>query len=810
MSDSIGKIQLDLETNYSPFQQQLNGISGKATGSVSTAFKKLGGVVAGAFAVNKLVQFGKASIDLASDLAEVQNVVDVVFGESASQINNFAKSAITSYGLSELSAKRYSSTMGAMLKSMGLSEESVLGMSQSITALAGDMASFYNLSSDDAFNKIRSGISGETEPLKQLGINMSQANLEAFALSQGITKSVQKMTQSEQALLRYNYLLSTTADAQGDFARTSDSWANQTRILSEQFNSLKATLGTAFIAVLAPVVKFLNQIISKLQIAAGYFKAFVESLTGTKADSEYATSSVTDGFAGVTTGAETATEAIGKTQKALLGLAGFDKLNVLSSSGSDGGSDAEGSSSGATGGLDIPELAIPDISFPEPDTSGVETAVNKVKGFIQSLPKLEFSADWEQIGSNLSTGFSSLWESLKNVTHAVLTVSIEFLNDIQLDTLLLKFSELFESVGSFASAATSVFAPAIVQFYETAISPMVTWLGELLADAIGLVASIFDDWAQWFLDNQESIQGFIGLLADVVAGIWTLIEPLLDAVWVDFKNILQIISSSFQGFFQWVLDHKEIVVAAIAGITAAMVAYKTVLGISKLIDLFKSGVIATTIAENAAAVAQWALNAAMSANPIGLIIALIAGLVAAFVILWNKSEGFRNFFINMWQSIKDGVTSVINGILVGTESLINGILKGLNWLIGGINKIKFDVPDWVPGIGGKTLGFNLKEINMVSLPRLAKGGIIDQPTVAMVGEAGKEAVVPLENTSFADSIANAILRVLTPLFANNSSIGKSDEATVIVLKVGEYELGRITVGAINKYHSAVGKIELEV
>ena len=97
------------------------------------------------------------------------------------------------------------------------------------------------------------------------------------------------------------------------------------------------------------------------------------------------------------------------------------------------------------------------------------------------------------------------------------------------------------------------------------------------------------------------------------------------------------------------------------------------------------------------------------------------------------------------------------------------------------------------------------------IPKLARGGIIDQPTLAMVGEAGKEAVVPLENTAFADSIANAILRVLTPLFANGSNIGKNnDGSTVIVLKVGEYELGRITVGAINKYHNVVGKVELEV
>lgn len=140
-----------------------------------------------------------------------------------------------------------------MLKSMGLTTDSVLDMSTKITELAGDLASFYNLDVDDAFTKIRSGISGETEPLKQLGINMSVANLEAYALSKGITTSYQKMSQSNQALLRYNYLLSVTADAQGDFSRTSDSWANQVKILQLNFDSLKASVGQLLITALTPL-----------------------------------------------------------------------------------------------------------------------------------------------------------------------------------------------------------------------------------------------------------------------------------------------------------------------------------------------------------------------------------------------------------------------------------------------------------------------------------------------------------------------------------------------------------------------------
>lgn len=231
--------------------------------SLSSAFSglagKIGGIMATAFAFDEIVEFGKEAVELGSALSEVQNVVDVTFGDASGSINEFSRNAIKQFGLSELSAKQFTSTIGAMLKSMGdFDQAELVEMSTALAGLAGDMASFYNLDAQEAFDKLRAGISGETEPLKQLGINLSVANLEAFALANGITKTYDKMTEQEKALLRYNYLLSATADAQGDFARTQDSWANQTRILTEEFNSLKGTLGQGLINVLNPIVTAIN------------------------------------------------------------------------------------------------------------------------------------------------------------------------------------------------------------------------------------------------------------------------------------------------------------------------------------------------------------------------------------------------------------------------------------------------------------------------------------------------------------------------------------------------------------------------
>lgn len=229
--------------------------------AITSGIRALGSAVADM--ARSFVDFAKSGVETASNLEEVQNVVDTTFGaEGASAIDEFAQQAASSFGMSELSAKQFTGTMGAMLKSMGLGEDTVLDMSTSLAGLAGDMASFYNLDPEEAFAKLRSGISGETEPLKQLGINMSVANLEAYALAQGIETAYKDMTQAEQATLRYNYIMQATADAQGDFAKTSGSYANQQRILQLNMENLGSSIGTKLMPYLTGFTTALNDLLS--------------------------------------------------------------------------------------------------------------------------------------------------------------------------------------------------------------------------------------------------------------------------------------------------------------------------------------------------------------------------------------------------------------------------------------------------------------------------------------------------------------------------------------------------------------------
>lgn len=265
---------------------------------------------------------------------------------------------------------------------------------------------------------------------------------------------------------------------------------------------------------------------------------------------------------------------------------------------------------------------------------------------------------------------------------------------------------------------------------------------------------------------------------------------------VDIAGILEKIATAMINTINWFIEHKDIVIAGILGIGSAFLAWKVASIISTCVGAMK----ALTLATQGQTIAQRLLNMVMSANPIGLIATAIGVLVTAFTLLWNKCEGFRNFWIGLWEKIKscvkavvDWIKPVLNGVLSVIKGMFNGIAKGLNFLIRGLNKIKIDIPDWVPIIGGKKFGFNIPEI-----PLLAKGGIIDKPTLAMVGEAGKEAVVPLENNtqwinSLADKLAGKLANNTTNHYTINNTFEKM-ETTQFALHKSNLELKKIIGG----------------
>jgi hypothetical protein len=255
--DSLGKETDDAAKKSEKLHAALGKLKGvgaaigKATiASIAAVGTAATAAVAGAF---KLA-------DRASDLAEAQNVISATFDESAESVLAWSKTVADTAGISETNAVKYAGSMGAMLKSSGLSEDAARDMAEGLVQLTGDMSSFYNLDNDTAWEKLRAGIAGETEPLKALGINMSVANMEAFALTKGINKSWKEMSQAEQTTLRYQFLMGATADAQGDFGKTLEtSFPNQMRVAQMQMESMATSVGQKFLPAFLDIFKAINQ-----------------------------------------------------------------------------------------------------------------------------------------------------------------------------------------------------------------------------------------------------------------------------------------------------------------------------------------------------------------------------------------------------------------------------------------------------------------------------------------------------------------------------------------------------------------------
>lgn len=460
VSKTASKIGGGIKTIIGWFQRLGSGSSGLKTASfnLSALFK----TAIGFKAIQGLVDFGRSAVDLGSQITEVENVVDVAFGSMSDKAYQFASTAKEQFGLSELAAKQYSGTMMAMMKSSGVAQDAASKMSISLAGLAGDIASFYNIYTDTAFQKIRSGISGEIEPLRQLGINLSVANMEAYALSRGITTSYNAMSQAEKVALRYNYLMSVTGDVQGDFARTSGTWANQVRLLTLNFQSLSAVIGQGLIAGILPAIQALNALMSKLMQAANVFRNFMYVLMGKKLKgSQSGVSDIVSNLGGIETagddassGLDDATSSAKKLKKALSVLP-FDQLNQLTDNSDNSGTASKSLGSGL-GDLADSFAGIQD-SLDEVLTVD-ETPINK---WASKIRKAFLAKDWEGVGTTiadmLNLGMSKVYEVInwKNVAPKITEFTDAFTRAFNSLNTRLDFDLLGRTIGTGINTAVN-------------------------------------------------------------------------------------------------------------------------------------------------------------------------------------------------------------------------------------------------------------------------------------------------------------------------------------------------------------------
>lgn len=649
-----GSVIIDTRMDTSGVQNGVSAIKQSFNG-LGSAVKKIGLLIGGAFAVGKLAQFGKECVELGSDLAEVQNVVDVTFTTMSDKVNEFAKNAMTSAGLSETMAKRYVGTFGAMSKSFGFSEAQAYDMSTALTQLTGDVASFYNISQDLAYIKLKSVFTGETETLKDLGVVMTQTALDQYALANGYGKTTSKMTEQEKVALRLAFVQKQLSAASGDFIRTSDSWANQVRVMQLQMQSLKATVGQGLINLFTPVLKVINILLGKLATLANAFKSFTELITGKKSSGQTGASGA--GLAGTDAIADTAdqygeaadnaeklagatndtADATKKATKAVKGyLSPLDEINNYST---DKSTDASSKAPSATGGLlDQMKGAVQNVDYgkiAEGETvlDKMSKPLKKIIDRFKQLAKLIAKGFWDGLGDyepifdGIKKDLDSIWKSLKDV-----------FTDPEVVKAANKFLDSFayaigQVAGSFARIGLTI-AQNIIGGIEKFLKQNVQRIKNYLIDMFNIgaeISQIAGNLAVAFADVFSVFGGETAqqITADLI-GIFVEIGMVLTETAAKLgRDILNMIAQPF-------IDNKDILKSAIEGS----------LGV---IETVTSGVL--TVVQN--------LSDAISR-------------------LYD--EHVKPFF----DSIADGLSSILETLITGYNTYILPVLQGLAEQIKGL------------------------------------------------------------------------------------------------------------------------------
>lgn len=819
-------------------QSQKSGKQAKgAFDGLKSTLQSVAGYLALAFSVTKIIQFGQEAINLASDLQEVQNVVDTAFGSMAYKIEDFSKTAIEQFGLSKLAAKQWASTMMAMGSGMGQAMEIGSDMAVELTGRLADVMSFYNKTEEEAFTLGKAIYSGETEPLKSIGIIMTENNLSLFAMSKGYQQAYKDMDAANKLLVRQQFFLEQTSLAAGDYTKTADGWANQTRTLSQRWKEMQTVFGETLIAigvlvlpVIEEIIKGLNQIAIMAKAAASNFGLFKEEAKATDKSTETTaeeSEKTADNIAEQVENQKDLNKEIKKT------LAGFDDIQILSSQ----------TAENTTGGLDSGLQGIGgDLGGNAPDGSAYVEEINETLTAIMGIVALSLAA----VGLILLfTGHIGYGIGFIIAGAATLTVTMASASEFGYDGII----QMLTTIMGVAGGAL------------LAIGIMLLWLGVTTGIAIGMIiaggALIVSAVAAQAAFAPDDIAAWLSLIMGIAGGALLALGVILCMVGSIPMGVGMIIAGAVS-LVSAVALNSDAVVQAIRGpigiITAIVSAALLVLGIILVctgvlplgIGLIAAGAIglATVVAINWDAIVEKTkeiFNAVVDwiktygLLVLGIILCLTGTgipLGIALIIKWAK-EGAENGVPlataivdkvkEIWASIKafwdekiapiftakfwlDLAKKCGNGLIEGFENAINGITgmfeAMINWIIDGLNKLSFNIPDWVPGIGGKTFGVNLSKVDFggISIPRLAKGTVVppNKRFIAELGDNTKEHEVVSPLSTIRQAVTEAMVDMGGTVKEEHYYLNETQLMSIVykLAKNGERLNGESLVGGV--------------
>ena len=671
-----------------------------------------------------------SAVDLASQLTEVQNVVDTTFGDMASKVDDFTKTSIQDFGMSELTVKQISSRFQALGTSVGITSQQVANgtavankalmsqnntlykttdsmadMSLNLTRLAGDMASFYDVDQADVAKSLQSIFSGTIAPLRRYGLDLTQATLSEWAMKNGLDANIKSMTQAEKVLLRYNYVMANTQAAQGDFAKTANTWANSVRVLKQEFQAWGSIIGSVIINALKPFVQALNKVMLKVisftrtvADALGAIFGWTIEISGRGATAD-GMEDIADGVGDIGDNADSSNKKAQKLKKTLLSIDEIHALDDNSDSGSGGGSGSGGSGGGGAG-------------------SGVDSSLKKTDGLLEKYKSS--IKDLYSLGKYIGDALASAMESIN-------------------------WKKIYQKADNFGKG--------LADFLNGLISPRLFYdLGATIAGSLNTALHFLNsfgttfDWTNFGLSIANGINGFFenfdfALLAKTinawVQGIYTMLTTAIKNVsWKDvLKGITDFLSNLDIKTVEIIVGTlliKKIISLKLGSVALAFIGKSLSKAIAQAIaskigfELVEGAGIGTAIMQ-----AFKTIFASLSTN-LGL---LIEGLFSGLSLGDAITAAFGTGAVDLLATIGSAF-SAIAGTILSIVNFVKMLKDGFSW----INEILM-----VIGVALATVGAILAGV--AALPAVIVGAIVAAvATIVVVVKDNWNAICELFST----------------------------------------------------------------
>lgn len=770
---SVGAVALDLTLNDRSFNKNINSIAKGTEGAFSSTMKKVGGFIAGAFAVKSVTDFTKTCIDSASQVQSAFTGLNSIVQGTGNSFAD-AQKFINEYTADGLVSIEETATAYKNLLSRGYDSSQI----EDVLTRLKDSAAFGRQASYDLGEAVvtaTEGLKNENSILvDNAGVTKNVAKMwDEYAKSIGTTAN--NLTQSQKIQAEYNGIMKETQFQVGDAAAYTRTFSGQIQQLKFNFNQMTVAIGKVvtpiaqlFIPIINSAISAVTSLFEKIQVILGAFGLQMPSVVSK------ASSSIGSVGASMDSTADSADAAVSAAKEMNKAFAGVDEVNVLdtkSSSGSSGGS-----SSGTTSGVSTSPVGT--TITPSVDNSAILASIDALKTKMSEIWNSDFVQSFvgavstgfnfiytlvTTIGSNLVTNLTNTWNSISgNLGLSINNMSFLWTNFwLTLQNTILTYGP------GIITSITTLFN----SIYTTAIDPAIQLIVQAWTDFTTILVELWNEYGQPLLDNiGQFVETTIGLFQKIYDDIIEpIITPMLETLsWLWDEHISKLIQKI--GEFSLKLTN------------AALEIYNNFIApiASFLLDVLSPA---------------WTMVSSTVIGTVGSIVAAISDIAASiFTIFGGIIDFITGIFTGNWEKAWNGVVDIFKGIIDGIVGIfklpINLIIDGMNGFISGLNKIQ--IPDWVPAVGGMGL-------NIPTIPKLAQGSWFprNNPQLAIVGDNKQEPEIVTPESKIYDQTLKAI--------KDSGGIGKQ---TIEIVIYHKFEDGKTIIQKINQAQIDAGEVLL--